>query len=321
MIRPTVAVLCAPMLCAQYLPTLEFSELRIRPTPGSHVAIEIIASNTPLATAGHHLVVGNTAVALPAVVVSEWSPCVLHLGVAGVNTPSDLWLPGAPAPAVADSVAWFRSNQTSNPADLVDYVAWGGAIGPQAAFAVQAGRWSAVSDSASLPAALGATLANRRFTRTTANLVGPDAWYADTTPTLGAENDPAMTWAHAIGCVTANAPSFGVTSNDPGPWLGEPATLLVAPVPSIAVLVLSTTPTSPTPLDGIGMPLCFANITIETTVLLTDSPVAPFTYTVPVNPLFVGFEFYLQAFVPDPAAGNPMQAQVTGSAKAHVGSR
>jgi hypothetical protein len=212
---------------------------------------------------------------------------------------------------------------TTLPSELLDYLAWGGAVGPHAAMAVQTNRWPAVSSSATLPAAIGATLANRRITRSTANLVGPAAWFHDTTPTMGSENDPAMTFAHGVGCVTPNAPGiYAPMQPDPGPWLGEQATLVVSPVSSFAVLVLSTVATPPIPLDAIGMPFCFAHVSLDVTVLLPAAlPWTRFDYTLPVDPLLIGLGFHAQAFVPDPAAGNAIGALVTPSLATLVGSR
>lgn len=308
---------------AQFLPNLEISEILLRPPAGDHCRIEVIAANVPFSTAGYHLVIGANGFPLPAASIAPYQPFVVHLGVNGASSGSDLFLPGAPALPLSGSVALFRSSLINDPTQFLDYVGWGGATGPQAAMAVQAGRWSATSDSCAVPALVGSTLANRRITRSTGNLVGPLAWYDDRTPTFGSENDPAMTWAFGTGCVTSNPPLFGVLSSiDPGPWLGEPATLFVSSVTSFAVLALGTTPTPPIDLAPIGMPNCFAHLQVDATVLLTAGPPnTAFVYTVPVDPLFVGFEFFAQAFVLDPLAGNPIGAQVTGAVKAHVGSR
>lgn len=323
MIQRAIPFLCAySSIAAQFLPDLEFSELLIRPHPGDHQRIELITTSV-VDTSGFQLVVGNTAVALPGVVLGFGAVCVLHLGVAGTNSPAALYLPNAPAMGIADSVALFRDSQFHLPSSLIEYVGWNGATGPHAAIAVQAGRWSATSESAALPAAVGSSLANRRETRTVLNVVGPMAWYDDTTPTFGSENDPAMTWAHGVGCVTANAPGFGNPGGlDPGPWLGEYWRVTIAPVSSFALVVASTTPTAPVYLDFLGMPFCFANIAIEWTAVVPYAyPYTEFGFTVPASPQFVDYEWYLQALVPDPAAGNAIGAQVTGSLRAHVGSR
>ena len=308
---------------AQFLPNLEISELLLQPAASDHCRIEVIAANVPFSTAGYHLVIGANSIALPNASIAPFQPFVVHLGVNGISTNHDLYLPGAPALPASGSIALFRSSLVNDPTQFLDYVAWGGATGSQAAMAVQAGRWSATSESCALPALVGSTLANRRFTRSTGNLVGPLAWYDDRTPTLGSENDPAMTWAAGTGCVTTNPPNFGVTSSiDPGPWLGETATLVLSNVTSFAVLALGTTSTPPVYLGPIGMPNCFAHLQVDATLLLTaGSPFTTYSYIVPVNPVFVGFEFVLQAFVLDPTAGNPIGAQVTGAVKAHVGSR
>lgn len=315
--------LFAAVANAQFLPNLEISEILLQPQAGDHCRIEVIAANIPFSTSGYQLVVGASAFPLPSAAIAPFQPFVLHLGVNGISTTHDLYLPNAPALPASGSIALFRSNLINDPTQFLDYVAWGGATGPQAAMAVQAGRWLATSQSCGVPALVGSTLANRRITRSTANLVGPLAWYDDSTPTFGSENDAAMTWAAGTGCVTVNPPTIGVVSSiDPGPWLGEPATLFVGNVTSFAVLALGTTSTAPIDLGPIGMPGCFAHLQVDATLLLTaGTPYTAFVYTVPVNPLFVGFEFFMQAFVLDTLAGNPIGGLVTGAAKAHVGSR
>jgi hypothetical protein len=309
-------------LAAQFLPPLELAELLVQPAPGGHQAIEVVAVNVPLDTTGYHLVVGATAVPLPAVQIAPYGVFVLHLGVAGVSTPQDLWLPTAPALGVSDSIALFRSAAITAPGELLDYLAWGGAVGPQAAMAVQVGRWTTVGASAVLPPGVGATLANRRSTRTNGNLFGPAAWYQDTTPTLGAENDAATTASHGPGCVSPSAPWIGFATNfDHGPWLGEPSTLIVTQVQTFAVMVLSTVATPPVPLDGIGMPGCFANVALDLPVLLPVGVPTQFVYTLPLDPLLTGRRFYAQAFVLDSWAGNAIGAFVTPSVQMLIGSR
>ena len=314
--------LLAPFASAQFFIDPELSEVLVQPLPGGHQVIEFVAGHQ-LVTAGHHLVLGSTTVAMPSVFVPQAGVVAIHLGVAGVDTSTDIHLPTAPAITIADSVAWFRTTPSANPGDLVDFVCWGGAVGPHVLTARLAGRWTTSLASAALPAAVGATLANRRITRSSTNMVGPDAWYEDTTPTLGSENDPATTWNFAVGCVDADPPNFGLLPGvEPGPWLGEPATLIVTNVVTAAVMVLSTTPTPPLHLDIVGMPFCFANVMIEATVLVPYAlPYTTYTYTVPVKPLLAGFEFYLQAFVPENPPVNPMGARVTPALKALVGSR
>lgn len=323
LLRTLPFVLFPTIAAAQFLPNLEFSEILLQPAPGDHCRIEIIAANAPFSTGGYHLVVGTSSFLLPTASIAAAQPFVVHLGVNGIDTAHDFYLPGAPALPGSGSIALFRSSLINDPTQFLDYVAWGGASGPQAAMAVQAGRWSATSESCTVPAFIGSTLANRRFTRSGGNLVGPLAWYDDRTPTFGSENDPAMTWGVGVGCVTPNAPTLGVTSSiDPGPWLGEVTTLFLGNVSSFAVLAFGTTATPPIPLGPIGMPNCFAHLQVDATLLIpAGTPVTAYSYTVPVDPAFVGFEFLMQAFVLDPAAGNPIGAQVTWAVKAHVGSR
>lgn len=312
----------ASALCAQgTYPPLEMTEILIRPGLGYQQTIEVQAWNGgPIDTTGYHLLIAETAVPLPSVVIPPNGLAIIRLGANGTSTPTELFVPNAPGMGLSDAVSLHRSSQVSDPSQLVDYVGWGGGSTPQVVTAVQVERWSGVEASAALPALVGATLANRREARW--DWVGPGAWFDDSTPTLGGANDAAMTWAHGLPCDSPQAPGIGILSQDPGPWIGELSTLIVSPVPAMAAMVLSTTPTQPIALDGFGLPGCYANMVITTSELLVgDGFQAAFTYTVPLDPTLVDFDIYMQAFVPDASAGNAAQAWVTYGVRAHVGSR
>jgi len=49
--------------------------------------------------------------------------------------------------------------------------------------------------------------------------------------------------------------------------------------------------------------------------------VAQIAYPIPAQPLFVGMHYYLQALVPDSAAGNALSALVSNAIVATIGSR
>jgi hypothetical protein len=316
--------LATTLLRAQFFP-LEISEVLVQPTAGGHQMVELSTSNQPIDVTGHLLMVGATALALPPVTIPEYTSAVLHLGVNGVSTPLAIFLPTAPPLTSSGSLTLFSAASPSVN-DLLSYVDWGGALGPNIALAVQARQWTTTTVSAVLPTAQGATLANRRYSRNAATLVGPDAWYADTTPTLGSENDPGWSFWYALGCPGQPSAGLGFHPShhlDTGPWLGETTTLIVSPVSTVAVLVVSHAATPPVPLDSIGMPGCFANLPLDATLLLlpTTGNQAHFSYTVPINPLLVGVHVNMQALVPDPAAPNPLQAWVTEAIRGIVGSR
>lgn len=324
MLRTSLSFLLAStLLRAQFFP-LEISEVLVQPAAGGHQVVELSTSNQPVDVTGHFLTIGATPLALPPVTIPEYSSAVLHIGVNGVSSPTAIFFPSAPPLASSGSLTLFGSAQFGAN-ELLSYVDWGGAFGPNIGLAVQAGQWTAATASAVLPAAQGATLANRRYSRNSATLVGPDAWFADTTPTLGSENDPGWTFWYALGCPGQPSAGLGLHPShglDPGPWLGETTTVIVSPVPTVAVLVLSAAATAPVPLAAIGMPGCFANLPLDAALLLPGiGGQAPFSYTVPINPLLVGFHLNMQALVPDAAAANPLQAWVTEAIRGVVGSR
>ncbi|MBL9079605.1 MAG: hypothetical protein JNL08_19030 [Planctomycetes bacterium] len=324
MLRSLTPFLFATALVrAQFFP-LEITEVLVKPAPGGHPIIELSTSNVPIDLTGHQLVIDATPVALPSVWLPPFTLCQLHLGVSGTTTSSHISLPTAPALPAVGSVALFRSSSFTA-AELVAYVDWSGGFGPYLAVAVQAGQWTSVGESAVLPSQAGATLANRRWGRTASTLVGPLAWYADTTPTLGSENDPGYSQVFGVGCTDPQAPTWGLpveTALDPGPWLGETTTYVVRDVPAIALVVAGSTLPTPVPLDAIGMPGCTAYVSIENTLLLPAlGGNATMQLAVPLAPQFLGFALNLQAFVPSGTAGNPLQAYVSDALRGIVGSR
>jgi hypothetical protein len=228
-----------------------------------------------------------------------------------------------PVLTTSATLAIFDSNQFTNAASLVDFVSWGGGTG-LIQVAVQAQRWPSTLVSAVLPTLEGASLANRTFARWTQT--GPDAWYRDTTPTLGLPNDPGGTLNLANACTSpAYPPEIGVTSFDAGPWLGESYRLIFGYLPmspGTFFLVLGGDTIGPRDLGPFGMPNCAFYVRPDAVI-----PV-PFTqglgsliFSVPALPQLVGYRFYMQAFVPYPQAANAASALVSNAVIGIIGSR
>jgi hypothetical protein len=311
-------LLLAPGASAQFFEHFEISEVLVQPPAGGHVMVEVIVANGPFDTNSLRVFAGGQLHQVAGYVLQPGSVFVIHFGASGVSSPGHFWLPNVTL-GLADSIALFRTTATLA-SQLVDYVGWGGGIGPHIGAAVQAGRWDTPFTSIGLPPQPGTSLANRRITRNTGNLVGPSAWYFDTTPTFGNENDPGATWWYGLGC--ANGPSIHPTSLDPGPWLGEQYAQLV-PTATWALLVLSWTKTPPVPLDALGMPGCHAHLTLEMALLLASTGThAPLSFVMPLDPLLVGHSLKMQAFVPGPPfAGSPLATHVTIAIEGLIGSR
>lgn len=322
-LRPALALATLSSLAnAQYL---EISEVLIQPQPGHPTAIELRTAHLPGDTSQHYLVINGTQVNLPAVIVPPSTSIVFLLGTSGPSLPYQFHLPTAPALTPAGSLALFEAAPPTPP-QLVSYVTWGGYNDPMTAQAVTAGKWSSIAASAPLPLGIGSTLANRWQSRIGSPHHGPDAWYDDSTPTLGAANDPGWTYWYAEGCPGINGPTLGFPAAQPpappwdaGPWLGELYSIGIAPMPSPALLVLSLTPTPPIALDPIGVPGCYAHLTLETTAMFGTNGL--WTFVPPPVQSIVGVELNMQAYVPDAAAQNPAQALVTIAIRATIGSR
>ena len=73
-------------------------------------------------------------------------------------------------------------------------------------------------------------------------------------------------------------------------------------------------------LAFLGMPGCAAEVTLDAAMLLSGSGGnALFEVTIPYQTSLIDVHFFNQAFVFDPAAGNPMGAVVSDAAEAVVG--
>lgn len=143
-----------------------------------------------------------------------------------------------------------------------------------------------------------------------------------------AENDSSASASYAVfgpGCAgTAGVPSN--TASGP-PQLGQAPTITFGNLPFpyivIAALGLSNTQAAfgPLPLDlgFIGMPGCFARVSLDTTLGIAGAAgSASFVFVVPNLPTLIGFTFYTQGIVFDPTL-NPFGFSTSDAAQAVVG--
>jgi len=326
MLRPFLAfvpfALLANVAHAQFF-EIELTEVLVQPTAGDHQKIELGTAHIPIDTTATYICIGSTVIPLPALTLPPYSSTIIHVGRVGSSSPSHIYLPSAPPLPLAGAVALFRPGITPGTSDLVSYLDWGGALGPHIAQAVTEGVWPTVTDSAPLPVAVGSTLANRWSCRSGGNINGPDAWYDDSTPTMGSQNDPGCTVWYGLGCPNLTTPSWGNPGSwDLGPWTGEQYTIVITNTSFPALVVGSTTATAPVDLTNIGMPGCFAHLTLEALqVLPSNGGLCTFQLTVPPTPILAGYELHLQAFVPDATATNSLGGFVTNALRATIGSR
>lgn len=326
MIRPILPVLSLALLTAtanaQFF-ELELSEVLVIPSAGDHQKIELGMAHIPVDLTGCYISIDGTNIGLPAMTLPGYSSTVIHLNVGGTSNIGHIYLPSTPPLTAASSIALFKPGLIPGTHDLVSYLDWGGALGPNIAQAVQEGSWTSIGDSAPVQITVGATLANRRICRNAGNLFGPDAWYEDTTPTIGSENDSGCTVWYGHGCQGSNDPSWGVPGSwDTGPWTGEQLHLVISNATQPALVVASGTQTAPVDLTSIGMPGCLAHLTLEAlTILPSNGSQCHFVLNVPQDPLLVGYDLHLQAFVPVPNANNALGGLVTKALRGTVGSR
>ncbi|MCB9885647.1 MAG: hypothetical protein H6838_09155 [Planctomycetes bacterium] len=330
MIVRCLLVLLTPAVAAAqivYYPRIEITEVLIDPVGvnAGRQVVEFEVGNAPVDTTSFVFVVGSSAVPFPSLVLPAGQRLRAHLGASGVSSVADLYFPTCPTLAAADSIAIYDQNALQVPAALVDFVAWGSSSAPLSNIAVLAGRWPSTLVFAVPPTVEGATLANRRDARIA--WIGPDAWYRDTTPTLGLPNDPGMTWNLAQGCTSPMYPP-AITTNDvldSGPWVGQTHTLVFGnlPLPS-GLLFLAFGVNSPGPVDLVtfGMPGCYLHVAPDTILVVGHAlGFGQFTYQIPGGQQLVGFQYHVQALVPDPAAANPAHALMSNALIMRIGSR
>jgi hypothetical protein len=322
------AAVCAAEPRAQAAPRLLLTELLLDPVGPNAGAQVLEVENTgsvPVDLAGWHLLVEPTAAPLPPLQLPIGAIARVHLGAAGGNTIQDLYLPGFRELGRSETVALYRSARFHDPADMVDFVSCNGGQGRMNE-AIRAGQWPSAAETVLVPAAEGQTLAHYG-----AHVWGSGdeaaAWYQDGTPTLGRANDPGSTFGMAYGCPQVpNVPWLGLARPETRPWLGEQWVVdlhQLPPAPGTAVLILGVRSlVPPVPLDPIGMTGCRLLVSLDATFAVPfAAPQAQWSLRVPADAGLVGGVVHLQAWVPDPAAGNAARALMTNALVATIGSR
>ncbi|MCR9248550.1 MAG: lamin tail domain-containing protein [bacterium] len=285
--------------------------------------LELVNGYLPVDLTGWTLATSGGAVALPAVTLSPYGVTLLHLGVAGTSTPTDLYLPTAPALGAIDSVALFRTSSTSNHQDLADFVSWNGGTA-YIGLAVQARQWPSAQDTVSLPLQAGCTLAH--FDQMAyGNRSRPESWFADCTPTLGTKNDGGGLFVYGYGCPQLTyQPTIGSGAEDNRPWIGQPWELDVyalPPVPTTIFVALGFSGLGTLPLDPFGMPGC--SFEVDPLVIFAramPAHIGDIYLSLPNDPGYVGLEIRVQGMVPFPGA-NAANMLPTREIRGTVGSR
>ncbi|MCK5942002.1 MAG: lamin tail domain-containing protein [Planctomycetes bacterium] len=307
------------------LTAVRVNELLLTPTTAGGQLVELKNHGSlTVDFTGWQLVTAQNQLALPSQTLPVDHTVVLHLGAAGTNTPTDIYLPGAAPLLAADTISLFRSAAVSQPSELIDFVSFGGGLGG-IQLAVLAGQWPSPADSIGQTPLAGQTLAHHD-----AMLYGsgdrPQAWFVDGTPTLGASNDAGGIFAAEWGCPgLAPYPVLGSGEEDNRPWIGESWLLdayFLPPVQSTMWVAIGTTYTGPMSLGGIGMPNCFTSFQPYAIQAHVVDPLSDeLTFSIPNHTALVGMRFLLQGLVSNYPNLNPAGLAATRVTYAFVGSR
>jgi hypothetical protein len=178
-----------------------------------------------------------------------------------------------------------------------------------------------------MPIMSGLIMANdSRRARIFANATNGSGWYN----WIYAPLNPASYEPHGQGCPgSLGTPSLDLATTWGLPWLGGALEVRLSGLPAgIALVVTGTSdiasPYGPLPLDlgALGMPGCSLRASPDTTQLVAGSPTtAVHVIPVPNRAALIGQVLYQQAFVPDPAAGNPARATASDSRRLVLGVR
>ncbi len=212
-----MAAVLAAGATAQATSQFRITEVLVNPTSGDQI-VEIKNLGPSGATIGNHnLCLQLQYVTLPFQFMNAGKSIRVHIGVAGTNTPDDIFT-GAAFPtmnAVADSMGLYRPGGGmpffGNPANMIDFVQWGAANQLRSDVAVAANLWDDTTKFIPTPVADESIAWDGD---------GDDAadWFRDVGPTLGAENLTATASVVDVGpgcgettppVLTAGAPALG----------------------------------------------------------------------------------------------------------------
>ncbi len=325
---PLCVLLAAASLPAQH----HFREIAIEevmadpfgPNAGAQ-QIEISTRNIPVDVTGYQLAIDTTLVPFPSLILPADRTITLNLGVPGAG-PNQLFFPTAPQLLPnTGTIGIYRSTQISDPAEVVDYLAWGISTF-NIDTAVQAGAWNSQIDI--IPAvAEGSSIAY--YGRSIAGpFVGPVVFYEDSTPTLGSPNDPASVFTLG-GLCEPNGVRMLLATGDisTGPWIGETHTIIMQQQSgAVASMFLAFGWNRLSPfvlLDPIGAPGCVLGIEIVTVVNAGASDLnSQVSYSLGPDPVLVGFEYFVQGITTGLGTGvNPLGLVTSSPLVLTVGSR
>jgi len=198
MLRTLLALTALACLGSAHTQDLRITEILPDQTGGDPVIELTNTGGAPLDPVGMNLCVQFQCYVLPSLALAPGDSVIVHAGVAGIDTATDVYTGAAfPAPgAVVEGVSLYLPGSGApffaNPANIVDFVQYGAGNQPQAGVAVAAGIWPSTVEFAQQPFP-DISLAWDGFGE------GASNWFRDATPTLGGPNLSATAGTTVVG--------------------------------------------------------------------------------------------------------------------------
>jgi hypothetical protein len=124
-------------------PALHMAEILMEPVSGEQL---VALANLGKGTAnliGWHLCLHPACPRLPDMSIAPQSWVIIHLGVSGTQSVTDVYVPLPRLNRPGDELALYNSNRFDDPRSMVDYVRWGSGRAPgRLNVAVSAGLWT-----------------------------------------------------------------------------------------------------------------------------------------------------------------------------------
>ena len=291
-------LLFATALAALGASDLELNEVLPAPAAGDPIVELANSGAIPCDTASVRLVVGGTSQVLPSTLLQPGALVRLHVGVAGVDTATDLFLPGVAVPSpVAASVALYVAGPVNppgsffaDPDNMVDFVQWGAPFQAFATVAEAALVWFWADTFAGAPGG-GQSLAF--------DGAGKQAedWFRDAGPTPGQPNVQPTADAFVFGAPCSPAAFHPMLGTLTPPALGNLDFAVFLATQSVlqpGVLILGTS-TGSIPILGGACTLHVAGIFKMLPILVPADGLQVFPFPVPEDAGLVGGRVVLQA--------------------------
>lgn len=237
------------------------------------------------------------------------------LGVAGVNTPTRLFLPALPPLALSYGAIILYFGPVPSSLNMQDYVSYGGATSNMLE-AYGMGLWT-LSGSAPAPSSATQSLVYDGTGH------GPDEWYVVSTPTIGSPNSISDMYPFGAGCNGGGPIPVLRRSVGQRPLLGTTFNIETSPCPAgspVALIIGAAQLAPPIDLSILGFTGCL--LYVRTDVIISGVSSASGTALVslglPASPPLVGSRFFCQWAVIDGSA--PGGASFSNAAAVLIGS-